>query len=47
MHLCSELLVLGVAKNAKRLDESLYLEMTNADRPVRATTAPRAKPARR
>jgi type II secretory pathway predicted ATPase ExeA len=47
MHLCSELLVLGVAKSAKRLDESLYLEMTNADRPARVSTAPRVKPARR
>jgi type II secretory pathway predicted ATPase ExeA len=47
MHLCNELLALGVAKNAKRLDESLYLEMTNADRPARVSAAPRAKPARR
>lgn len=48
MNLCNELLVLGVAKTAKRLDESLYLELTSADRPARATAAPtRAKPARR
>lgn len=49
MILCNELLALAVAKNAKRLDESLYLDMTNADhRPSRASVAPtRAKPARR
>src|SRR5690606_24251557 len=36
MNLCNELLALAVAKNAKRLDESLYLDMTNADhRPSR------------
>lgn len=47
--LCNELLALAVAKNAKRLDESLYLELTSADqRPSRASTSPaRAKPARR
>jgi type II secretory pathway predicted ATPase ExeA len=38
MNLCNELLVLAVAKNAKRLDEGLYLELTNADqRPSRAS----------
>ncbi len=49
MNLCNELLVLAVANNAKRLDESLYLELTSADhRPARATAAPtRTKPARR
>jgi type II secretory pathway predicted ATPase ExeA len=49
MNLCNELLALAVAKNAKRLDESLYLDLTNADhRPSRATaTATRPKPARR
>ena len=49
MHLCNELLVLAVAKNAKRLDEGLYLELTSADhRPARASASPpRAKPARR
>lgn len=49
MNLCNELLALAVAKNAKRLDESLYLDMTNADhRPSRPSTTPtRAKPARR
>jgi type II secretory pathway predicted ATPase ExeA len=49
MNLCNELLVLAVAKNAKRLDESVYLELTSADhRPTRASAAPaRAKPARR
>lgn len=49
MHLCNDLLVLGVTKNAKRLDESLYLDLTSADqRPSRASATPaRAKPARR
>lgn len=48
MHLCNELLVLGVSKNAKRLDESVYLELTNADRPARVVaTLARTKPARR
>lgn len=48
MHLCHELLALAVAKNAKRLDESLYLELTSAERPTRATATPsRTKPARR
>lgn len=49
MNLCNELLVLAVAKNAKQLDESIYLELTSADhRPARAAAAPaRTKPARR
>jgi type II secretory pathway predicted ATPase ExeA len=49
MNLCNELLALAVAKNAKRLDESLYLDMTNADhRPSRPSGTPtKAKPARR
>ena len=49
MNLCNELLLLAVAKKAKQLDESVYLEMTSADhRPARATTTPaRTKPARR
>lgn len=49
MNLCNELLVLAVARNAKRLDEGLYLELTSADhRPARATATPaRAKPTRR
>jgi general secretion pathway protein A len=47
--LCNELLALAVTKNAKRLDESIYLELTSADqRPSRASATPaRAKPARR
>lgn len=47
--LCNELLALAVAKNAKRLDESLYLDLTSADqRPSRANaTTARTKPARR
>jgi general secretion pathway protein A len=48
MQLCNELLVLAVAKNAKRLDESLYLELTAAEhRPTRAAAPVRTKPARR
>jgi type II secretory pathway predicted ATPase ExeA len=48
MQLCNELLVLAVAKNAKRLDESLYLELTSAEhRPARAPAPVRTKPARR
>jgi general secretion pathway protein A len=48
MQMCNELLVLAVAKNAKRLDESLYLELTSAEhRPTRAPAPARAKPARR
>lgn len=36
MNLCNELLALAVAKNAKRLDEELYLAMTSAEhRPAR------------
>ncbi len=47
--LCNELLALAVAKNAKRLDESLYLELTSAEqRPARTSAPPaRTKPARR
>jgi len=49
MNLCNELLALAVAKNAKRLDEGLYLELTSADyRPARGSAAPaRGKTARR
>ena len=49
MKLCNELLALAVARNAKRLDEGVYLELTTADhRPSRTpATAARAKPARR
>jgi general secretion pathway protein A len=49
MHLCHELLQLAVVKSAKRLDESLYLELTSADqRPSRASATPtRTRPARR
>jgi hypothetical protein len=48
MHLCNEFLVLAVAKNPKRLDESLYLELTSAEhRPARAPATLRTKPARR
>lgn len=49
MNLCNELLALAVARNAKRLDESVYLELTTADhRPTRTpATAARTKPARR
>lgn len=50
MNLCNELLVLAVAKNAKRLDESIYFEMTNAEHRPRAKPtppAPRAKSSRR
>jgi hypothetical protein len=36
MNLCHELLALAVAKNAKRLDDELYLAMTSAEhRPAR------------
>jgi hypothetical protein len=36
MNLCNDLLALAVAKNAKRLDDELYLAMTSADlRPAR------------
>jgi hypothetical protein len=50
MNLCNELLVLAVAKSAKRLDESLFLDLTSADhRPARAAAATpaRTKSARR
>ncbi len=49
MNLCNELLALAVAKNAKRLDESIYLELTSTDhRPARGPLTPaRTKPARR
>lgn len=44
--LCAEALALGVVKNAKRLDESLYLELTGIEhRPARPKPAPaRDKP---
>jgi hypothetical protein len=49
MNLCNELLALAVAKNAKRLDDGLYLEMTSAEhrpaRPKPAALPPRTKPA--
>lgn len=49
MNLCNELLALAVAKNATRLDDGLYLEMTSAEyRPARPkpVAAPlRPKPA--
>ena len=49
MNLCNELLALAVAKNAKRLDDGLYFEMTSAEhRPARPTPVaapPRPKPA--
>jgi general secretion pathway protein A len=52
MSLCADALALGVTKNAKRLDEGLYLELASAEhRPAPAKPAPtipaRAKPARR
>ncbi len=51
MSLCADALALGVAKNAKRLDEGLYLELAGAEhRPVRpkpAQAARSGKPARR
>ncbi len=47
MNLCNEMLALAVAKNAKRLDEELYLEMTSAEhrpaRPKAAAAPPRTK----
>jgi type II secretory pathway predicted ATPase ExeA len=47
MNLCNEMLALAVAKNAKRLDEELYLEMTSAElrpaRPKPAAPPPRTK----
>ena len=47
--LCAEALALGVVKNAKRLDESLYLELTGIEhRPARAKPAStRDKPSAR
>ena len=49
MGLCADALALGVAKNAKRLDEGLYLEMAGAEhRPARPKPAPpRTKPSAR
>lgn len=51
MNLCNELLALAVAKNAKRLDEGLYLELTSAEhrpaRPKPAAPPARSKPSRR
>lgn len=51
MNLCGDALALGVSKNAKRLDEGLYLEMTGAEqRPQPPRPKPalvRDKPARR
>ena len=46
MGLCADALALGVVKNAKRLDEGLYLEMAGAEhRLARAEPAPaRSKP---
>lgn len=45
MNLCGDALALGVSKNAKRLDDGLYLEMTGADhRPPAAR--PKPTPAR-
>lgn len=41
MNLCADALALGVSKNAKRLDEGLYLEMTGAEQ---RPQAPRPKP---
>ena len=40
MNLCGDALALGVSKGAKRLDDSLYLEMTGADH---RAPAPRPK----
>jgi type II secretory pathway predicted ATPase ExeA len=51
MNLCNEILALAVAKNAKRLDEELYLEMTSAEhrpaRPKPVAQLPRTKSATR
>lgn len=41
MNLCGDALALGVSKNAKRLDDGLYLEMTGADQ---RSHTPRSKP---
>jgi type II secretory pathway predicted ATPase ExeA len=50
MNLCHELLALAVAKNAKRLDEELYLAMTSAEhrpaRPKLPAASPRTKSSR-
>jgi general secretion pathway protein A len=50
MNLSNELLALAVAKNAKRLDEDLYLAMTSAEhrpaRPKPPTPPSRAKSSR-
>lgn len=50
MNLCHELLALAVAKNAKRLDEELYLAMTSAEhrpaRPKLPAAPPRARSSR-
>jgi type II secretory pathway predicted ATPase ExeA len=47
MNLCNEMLALAVAKNATRLDEELYLEMTSAElrpaRPKPVASPPRTK----
>jgi general secretion pathway protein A len=47
MNLCNDLLALAVAKNAKRLDDELYLAMTSADlrpaRPKPPAAPPRTK----
>ena len=47
MNLCNDLLALAVAKNAKRLDDELYLAMTSADhrppRPKPPAPPPRTK----
>jgi general secretion pathway protein A len=49
MNLCNELLALAVAKNATRLDDELYFEMTSAEyrpaRPKPVAAPPRPKPA--
>jgi len=51
MNLCGDALALGVSKNAKRLDDGLYLEMTGADQrphtPRPKPTLVRDKPSRR
>jgi type II secretory pathway predicted ATPase ExeA len=50
MNLCHELLALAVAKNAKRLDDELYLAMTSAEhrpaRPKPLAPPPRTKSSR-
>jgi type II secretory pathway predicted ATPase ExeA len=50
MNLCHELLALAVAKNAKRLDDELYLAMTSAEhrpaRPKLPTASSRTKASR-